>query len=358
MNVVVNGWSFTDNISGTTRYALEILKRLDSYFKHGECKVFVRAEHAQLFNYINIEVILFKSTNKYFAFLELFPVVQKEKAIFVDFSNGLAVGRNSIVTRHDMYVFYKGVVGLKPSRILQSKIRAIQSFKVAKAIVTVSECSKKDIIKFGRINEKKIIVIPNAWQHIIPIQEEKEILTSLGLPENQFFLFVGRLVRNKNIEWIFKEADKCKNSIFVIAGGIKNYEEFEPYYGINNNIIYTGYISDEQMIALYKSCKAFLLPSFMEGFGIPPMEALYYNKPIIISDIPTLREIYGETAHYINPYLYDYDLDELLRKPVKEAKEVLEKFNWDTSATKWYELICAVSKEKDIKKWKATQFAL
>ena len=63
------------------------------------------------------------------------------------------------------------------------------------------------------------------------------------------------------------------------------------------------------MSALFQSCKAFLFPSLMEGFGIPPLEALYYNVPIIISDTSSLPEIYEDCAHYIDPFKYDYCLD-------------------------------------------------
>ncbi len=93
------------------------------------------------------------------------------------------------------------------------------------------------------------------------------------------------------------------------------------------------------MKALYKNCKAFLFPSIMEGFGIPPMEALFNGVPIIISNTSSLPEIYEDCAHYIDPYKYDYSLDELLKEPVASSDKVLNKFSWEKSAKQWYELI-------------------
>lgn len=339
--IIVNGWSISNNISGTSRYAIEILNRIDSMIEYGELELYVQENVSKSFNYKNIKVCIFGNKNKYLALIELRLIVAKKKAIYIDFSNGLALGRNAIVTRHDMYVFYNDIIGLSRIKITQSKIKAYQSFRKAKKIVTVSESSKKEIIKWGKVNADKIIVIPNAWQHIISIREDDRVLKKNNISKN-YCLFVGRLVKNKNFKWIFNVADRNQNEVFVIAGEKKNYEKFEPYYGINNNIIYTGYVTDEEIVALYKNCKAFIFPSLMEGFGIPPMEALYFGKPIIISDIPTLREIYRDSAHYINPFLYDYDINSILKEPVTDYKTVLGRYSWDKVAKQWFKLICSL----------------
>ena len=93
------------------------------------------------------------------------------------------------------------------------------------------------------------------------------------------------------------------------------------------------------MSALFQNCKAFLFPSLMEGFGIPPLEALYNGVPIIISDTSSLPEIYEDCAHYIDPMKYDYCLDEILNEQVGAPEKILEKFSWKISAQQWYELI-------------------
>jgi glycosyltransferase involved in cell wall biosynthesis len=77
----------------------------------------------------------------------------------------------------------------------------------------------------------------------------------------------------------------------------------------------------------------------MEGFGIPPMEALYNGVPIIIANTSSLPEVYGKSAHYIDPYKYDYCLDEILQEPVEAPELVLNRYSWEKSAREWKNLI-------------------
>lgn len=346
--VIVNGIGFDNKIAGPTRYAYEILKCIDQ-----KCDkkwiIFIRKNQKLDWDFHNILYITSASDNKYICLLELIVLIYKYNAIHIDFTNGFAIGTNSIVTRHDLFAFYD-IMGVNKWKIIKSRIRAIQSAHYAKRIVTVSKYTKEDIIKKIHVSPNKIIVIPNGWQHIIKNQIDEGILEKVGITNREYYLFVGRLVRNKNIGWIFKEADINPKEMFVIVGEIKKYENFEVYYGKHNNIIYTGYVSDGELATLYKNCKAFLFPSLMEGFGIPPMEALYYKKPIIISNISALPEIYEDTAHYINPCKYDYILNQLLKEPVSDGEKILIKYDWDKSSEMWISLVNELSTGKTRKR--------
>ena len=86
-------------------------------------------------------------------------------------------------------------------------------------------------------------------------------------------------------------------------------------------------------------CKAFVLPSYYEGFGIPPLEALSCGTKIVVARAASLPEIYGEAAHYIDPDNSNVDLEELLSQPVADAKPVLEKYTYDNAAHQFYELL-------------------
>ena len=88
-----------------------------------------------------------------------------------------------------------------------------------------------------------------------------------------------------------------------------------------------------------KHCRAFIHPAIYEGFGIPPIEALSCGAPLILSPATCLPEIYGKSAHYIDPYNYDVDLEALLKEPVAPASEVLDRFSWDDEAKKLLNLL-------------------
>jgi glycosyltransferase involved in cell wall biosynthesis len=88
-----------------------------------------------------------------------------------------------------------------------------------------------------------------------------------------------------------------------------------------------------------QKCRAFILPSYYEGFGLTPLEALSCGAQIIISKTASLPEIYGNTAHYINPFNTDIDLDALLQEPVEAPGDLLNKYSYEKSARQLYEII-------------------
>jgi glycosyltransferase involved in cell wall biosynthesis len=94
---------------------------------------------------------------------------------------------------------------------------------------------------------------------------------------------------------------------------------------IPSNVIFLGYLDDEKVKALMERCRAFILPSYYEGFGLTPLEALSCGSQIIISNAASLPEIYGKTAHYIDPYSINIDLEQLLKEPVESPDKIIKK---------------------------------
>ena len=103
--------------------------------------------------------------------------------------------------------------------------------------------------------------------------------------------------------------------------------------------MYTGYASDQLAKTLMKFCKAFIFPSYYEGFGIPPLEALSLGAKVIVSNTASLPEIFGNSAYYISPDNADIDLNELISKPVADADEVLSKYSWEKSAKQLLDIL-------------------
>ncbi len=336
--IVIDGRCIkSGKFDGAQRYATEILHELDKIVPFGQYELLIRPECVDLICLERIKKVEMKGDSTFSWGLRAFFYLFKQSAWYINFSNGPAIWPKSIITQHDIYAFYN-VCNNTKKYIIKRKCKALLNVVIAKHIVTVSQYSKKTILEKLPINSEKISVIYNGWQHIKSVLPDTSILEKEDIRKNEYYFFIGRLVNNKNIKWIFNVADHNPCDKFVISGAICN-EEFQFYYGKNNNIIYTGFVNDAEMSALFQNCKAFLFPSLMEGFGIPPLEALYNGVPIIISDTSSLPEIYEDCAHYIDPMKYDYCLDEILNEQVGAPEKILEKFSWKISAQQWYELI-------------------
>jgi glycosyltransferase involved in cell wall biosynthesis len=98
-------------------------------------------------------------------------------------------------------------------------------------------------------------------------------------------------------------------------------------------------LNDEKVKALMTQCKSFILPSYYEGFGLTPLEALSCGARIIVANATSLPEIYGDCAHYIDPFNTDVDLEQLLKQPVLPPNDILKKYSYDTAARQVYEII-------------------
>lgn len=336
--VVIDGSCIKDKkFNGAQRYAIEILLCLDKMVSKEEYELLIKPEYNNLIILKNIKKVEMQARNKLQWIIKVFVYLFKNNALYVHFANGFTLWRNSIITLHDIYAFYDVYNNTRINNV-KKKCKIIIDVLVAKHIVTVSEFSKQTMLNKLPIKKQKISVIYNGWQHLQSIEADEHILEKVNVSPKSYFFFLGRLVNNKNIKWIFNVADKNPDNCFIIAGALYD-EVFDFYEGKYKNIIYTGYVNDSEMKALYKNCKAFLFPSIMEGFGVPPMEALYNGVPIIISNTSSLPEIYEDCAHYIDPYKYDYCLDEILKERVSASEKILNKFSWEKSAKQWYELI-------------------
>ena len=205
-------------------------------------------------------------------------------------------------------------------------------------IITVSRFSKKEIADYYQIDKDRISVIGNGWEHILEIEEDPGVFHRLNITKDTLYCFsLGSKNEHKNIEWIIRTARKNPDYRFIITGHA--FGSYDKMGDMADNVILTPYLSDGEIKALMKYCKAFLQPSFVEGFGIPPLEALSLGRPIIVSDIEVFREIYGDSAHYIDPFGEGCMVEEILKQPVSSPDAVLEKYSWKNAADEFVKVL-------------------
>lgn len=334
-DVVFLGDSINEKeIFGIQRYAYELLQKLDALNFSLRICVLIPENGENYLPFDSIKIVKY-GKNKGAIWRQIdFPVfVKKAKAIGVDLTLGIPVFGRYVIAIHDCIIeeFPEDFCGLKAKlKRLWYMIRVRMSVQKSLKIITVSNYSRNKIVEHYGIRDDKIVVIPNAWQHMEKVIPDNSILDELNVERGNYYFTLGSVLPHKNIKWIISAAEQNKNEMFVVTGSSKFYEDFKQE---TSNVLFTGYISDEKIKALMMSCKQFLFPSLSEGFGIPPLEALSCGADISISNASCLPEIYSDSATYFNPTDYSIDINQLIGETSETNKQrVLDKYSWEKSA--------------------------
>jgi glycosyltransferase involved in cell wall biosynthesis len=329
--IAINGKFLSQRQTGTQRYAVEILKALDSLQSNSKIVLVLPQKQSLAFSLHHIEVIRYGFGKGLLWEQICFP-------LYLFWHHAVALNLCGVCP----IIAPKGITVLHDIRNnihrewLPKKLRAKLSAywhifqsdwicKFASQIVAVSEFSKKQIIEHFKVTPNRITVIPNGWQHIQAIRTHKN---------GDYFFSLASIAKHKNFRWVMEVAKRNPKSQFRIAGNLnKNLFDSDDLKELPN-LKFLGYLTDEEIVSQMLNCKAFLFPSLYEGFGLPPLEALSLGAPVVVSDCASLPEVFGKSSHYIDPFDYNVDLEKLLAKPVALEKEVLDKYSWEASAKK------------------------
>lgn len=268
-----------------------------------------------------------------------------------------------VVAFHDMtfYLFPKLHQGIKK---FYFKTLIPLSNRKSSAIITVSESTKMDMLsRFKHLDPDKMKVI----HHGVVLFKEKEkdldhtwekITGKHQLTERDYFLFVGTLEPRKNIIGIVqafhhvRQADEMYKKYKLVIVGKKGWfynEIFETVkkLQLEEAVIFTGYVSEEEKRALLLKAFLFVYPSFYEGFGIPILEAMAGGIPVITSNVSALPEVAGDSALLVNPHHWQEISaavlkllsDQVLYKKLSQkGLDRAGKFSWEETAAKTLEL--------------------
>lgn len=330
--IIINGRFLIHRVTGVERYAHEILSKLDDVVRPDIVEMVVPPEIEELPQYKNITVKkIGKLHNRKWEQVSLPLYAMKYKGILVNLCNVAPLLKPGIVCIHDVRI-KATPESFSRKFIIWYRLLFFNSAKRAKKIITVSEFSKKEIIKYYKLAEDKIYVIPNAWQHYQQIGFDEGALEKYGLEVRNYFFSMCSLEPNKNFKWVAEAAKKNPDDIFAVAGSI-NREVFVNGVGFDcpDNMKLLGYVTDEEAKTLMRDSKAFLFPTFYEGFGIPPLEAVCAGaKCVIVSDIEIMHEVLGNGIIYIDPLKYEFDFKNL--RDITDREAILDKYSWEKSA--------------------------
>ncbi|MFH1218271.1 MAG: glycosyltransferase family 1 protein [Candidatus Peregrinibacteria bacterium] len=257
---------------------------------------------------------------------------------------------HTFLTVHDLVAFLHPETHNRKATFIE-KLTLKRALKKSHHILTVSENTRKDLIKKYKTESEKISVIPCAASsrfRPIPKDELAPFAQKTNLP-SRFFLAVGTIIPRKNYKNLilaFSEIQKRDSEHHLIIVGSKGWQSddisalISKHY-LQKKVHFLGYLSESSLSKLYNLATALVFPSLYEGFGIPPLEAMQSGCPVIASFTSSLPEVVGDSALLIDPtspteiakamlkVARDPDLTNTLReKGLKQAKN----FSWKKSA--------------------------
>ncbi len=322
-------------IRGVGFYLQNLKDSLVKYFPDNTYIFFNRQEEINQ----NIDIIHYPYFDPFFVTL---PFINKYK---------------TVVTVHDLmpFVFPEHFpAGIKGTLSWQFQKRALQK---ADAIITDSYCSQKDIMCFTNVPKEKIHVIYlAAHQEYRKIElsdsQIKTLQRKYNLPE-KFLLYVGDVTWNKNLSRLVEAVAKTDVPLVMVGKSLvnKNYDKMniwnqdlvqvQKLIERNDQVVQVGFIPTKDLVALYNLATAFIMPSLYEGFGLPVLEAMECEVPVIATKEGSLPEVCGDAAYYVDPYTIESIAkgvntvfsDEIIqRKLIEKGQVQAKKFNWEKTA--------------------------
>lgn len=177
-------------------------------------------------------------------------------------------------------------------------------------IIAISENTKKEFVEFTGIPEEKVTVIYEASD------VQNGGVKKYDLPFRRYIMYVGAQSDYKNIKRLGDAHQKLLEKhpdlgLVLVGKKTPAHLNTEAYFNKKGykNILFTDYVSDEELNWLYKHAAAYTFPSLMEGFGLPPLEAMGHGLPVVASNVSCIPEICGDAAYYFNPL----DTDDIAR---------------------------------------------
>jgi len=314
--------------TGVGRYIQNLISQLSEIDEKNDYTLFVKSQDQENFKSqisnlkwkIAIADIPWHSIKEQVQFTEILNREKLDLVHFPYFSVPISYNRPFVITIHDLILHHypTGKASTLPFpfyvlKVIGYKYLIRKASENAKKVIAVSKSTKDEIIDHLKIPQDKIKVI---YEGVDPAFRNQRPESSLRITKryelnaNHYFLFVGNVYPHKNAERmikafnIFSQYFPKTSLIFVGKDDFfyKRLKEKVRKMEIGEKIIFYGRTSDEELGALYRGSIAVIVPSFMEGFGLPALEAMANKCLVLASDIKAIKEICGQDALYFDPY--------------------------------------------------------
>jgi glycosyltransferase involved in cell wall biosynthesis len=191
-------------------------------------------------------------------------------------------------------------------------------------IFTVSEQSKRDILKFFKVPPDKIVVTPNAIDDrfsVAPSEEYAVQIRERYQLSHAYLLYVGNIKPHKNLERLIeafqlvRAQGRPELELLIIGDEISKMQSLRRAvhkYQLHRYVRFLGFVPDKTLAVLYRLASVFVFPSLYEGFGLPPLEAMASGTPVVTSNVSSLPEVVGDAAVLVDPYSAEAIADGIL----------------------------------------------
>jgi len=353
---------------GLGRYTQEMVDNITKLDQINKYVIFLRKENFNEFGCDGVRVKKVLADIKWYGFAEqiILPYYIWRERIdlmhFPHFNVPVFCPVKFIVTIHDLILIKfptkrattLGPVIYKIKNFIY-KIVILSAVKRAKKILAVSQFTKDDLIKQFKLKPDKLVVTYEGVAELTNINAPVDVSAVLNkyIISRSYLLYVGNAYPHKNLEGlikVFSEINKSKPELKLVLVGKEDYFYSRLKLSANiysTNIIFPGYVPDNELKVLYDTATLYIFPSFYEGFGLPPLEAMEHGLPVVSSNKTCLPEILGDAALYFNPE-DEADMknkiklalaDEKLREDLKNRGYLqAKKYNWQECAEKTLEV--------------------
>ena len=346
-HVFINARFLTQPVTGVQRYARELVRAVDRHIGQlGTDAAFSftllapKGADALALKHIPLEQV---GTLKGHAWEQLeLPRFTREDFL-LNLCNTAPVGKSrQMVTIHDAAVYGFPQAYSRTFRSLYKTLLPALS-RTATHILTDSEFSKRELVRYLRVPADKFTVVYLGKEHVWAEAADNKVFAKHGVGYKPFLLAVSSLNPNKNFAGIVRALERLKDPAFdvVIAGGTNPAVFSGRADSLPESVKHLGYVSEGELRALYERATGFVYPSFYEGFGLPPLEAMACGSPVIVSHAASLPEVCGDAALYCDPHSHQDIADKIerlmsdseLREGLRhKGLERAKRFSWDACA--------------------------
>jgi len=271
----------------------------------------------------------------------------------------------SVVTIHDcIHLMFPQYL---PNRLALGYARTSIRLAAQRAtrVMTVSESSKRDILRFVNVPAEKIAVIYNAYDERFGVEPKDDDVSRVRERyqlHDEFVLYAGNVKPHKNLARLIEAFHIVRNrgldrlKLVMIGDEISRYAELRRAvhrHQLHQYVRFLGYLPEETLAVMYRLAGVFVFPSLYEGFGLPPLEAMASGTPVVTSNVSSLPEVAGDAALLVDPYdptaiadaIHRVLTNDVLRADLKRRGGAqARKFSWETSVRRVRDIYDEVSR--------------